>query len=47
MGRNSIKCTKCANWVHKRCHGLLDKNVDDGITLDEYDIETVETFSFL
>ena len=23
VGRNSIQCTKCGNWVHKKCSGVL------------------------
>ena len=23
VGRNSIKCTKCKRWVHKRCSGIM------------------------
>ena len=31
VGRNSIQCTKCCNWVHKRCSGVKQmlKTVED------------------
>ena len=31
VGRNSVQCTKCQHWVHKRCsgvHGSLTKEKD-------------------
>ena len=31
MGRNSVQCTKCQHWVHKRCfgvHGSLTREND-------------------
>ena len=39
--------TKAINSICKRCQGLLDKNVDERITIDGDGIETVDRFSYL
>ena len=28
VGRNSISCTSCVPWVHKKCSGIKDRFVD-------------------
>ena len=30
VGRNSIRCNTCKNWVHKKCSGVKGKLLDDG-----------------
>mgnify|MGYP001824797758 CR=1 FL=1 len=30
VGRNSIKCTSCKAWIHKRCSGISGKLKDSG-----------------
>ena len=46
--RDALKFGKALqNFTCKRCQGQLDKNLDERITLDGDDIETVDSFFYL
>ena len=47
VGRNSVKCNKCKQWVHKKCSGLKRVKEDLQTQVGSDKLEVVASFCYL